>query len=96
MLLIYIGAYERRDTDPTPVDQISWCKVVRAPSRPFGQKTNLLSQYHQGFGNRDVRVAEIVERELEKPNLTSGDTCMLANFGHRRRRGRCVLDTSGC
>jgi hypothetical protein len=38
------------DTDPTPVDQISWCKVVRVPSRPFGQKTNLLSQYHQGFG----------------------------------------------
>ncbi len=38
------------DTDPTPVDQISWWKVVRAPSRPFGQKTSLLSQYHQGFG----------------------------------------------
>ena len=38
------------DTDPTPVDQISWCKVVRAPSRPYGQKTNLLSQHHQGFG----------------------------------------------
>jgi hypothetical protein len=38
------------DTDPTPVDQISWWKVVRAPSRPFGQKTNLLSQHHQGFG----------------------------------------------
>jgi hypothetical protein len=37
------------DTDPTPVDRISW-KVVRAPSRPFGQKTNLLSQHHQGFG----------------------------------------------
>jgi hypothetical protein len=38
------------DTDPTPVDQISWCKVVHTPSRPFGQKTNFLSQYHQGFG----------------------------------------------
>jgi hypothetical protein len=38
------------DTDPTPVDRISWWKVVRAPSRPFGQKTNLLSQHHQGFG----------------------------------------------
>jgi hypothetical protein len=38
------------DTDPTPPDQISWCKVVRAPSRPFGQKTNLLSHHHQGFG----------------------------------------------
>jgi hypothetical protein len=23
------------DTDPTPVDQISWCKVVRVPRRPF-------------------------------------------------------------
>ena len=30
--------------------RISWWKVVRAPSRPFGQKTNLLSQHHQGFG----------------------------------------------
>lgn len=38
------------DTDPSPVDRISWWKVVRAPSRPFGQKTNLLSQHHQGFG----------------------------------------------
>jgi hypothetical protein len=28
------------DTDPSPVDRISWWKVVRAPSRPFGQKTN--------------------------------------------------------
>ena len=27
---------------PTPVEQISWCKVVRVPSRPFGRKTNLL------------------------------------------------------
>ncbi len=39
-----------RTTDPSPVDRISWWKVVRAPSRPFGQKTNLLSQHHQGFG----------------------------------------------
>jgi hypothetical protein len=38
------------DTDPNPVDQISWCKVVRVPSRPFGKKTNLLLQHHQGFG----------------------------------------------
>ena len=38
------------DTDPTLVDQISWYKVVRAPNRPFGQKTNLLSQHYQGFG----------------------------------------------
>jgi hypothetical protein len=38
------------DTDPTPVDQISWCKVVLEPNRPFGQMTNSLSQYHQGFG----------------------------------------------
>jgi hypothetical protein len=37
-------------TDPTPQDQISWWKVVRTPNRPFGQKTNLLSQHHQGFG----------------------------------------------
>jgi hypothetical protein len=28
---------------------VSPCKV-RAPSRPFGQKTNLLSHHHQGFG----------------------------------------------
>jgi hypothetical protein len=35
---------------PTPVDQISWCKVVHTPNRPFGQKTNLLSHHHQGFG----------------------------------------------
>jgi hypothetical protein len=38
------------DTDPTPVDQISWWKVVHTPRRPFGQKTNLLSHHHQGFG----------------------------------------------
>jgi len=38
------------DMDPSPVDRISWWKVVREPIRPFGQKTNLLSQYHQGFG----------------------------------------------
>ena len=38
----------------------------------------------------------IVARELERPNLTSGDACRLASFGHRRRRGRRVLDTSGC
>ena len=38
------------DTDPSPVDRISWWKVVRAPSKPFGQKTNLLSQHQQGFG----------------------------------------------
>jgi hypothetical protein len=29
---------EVEDTDATPVTQISWCKVVRAPSRPFGLK----------------------------------------------------------
>ncbi len=29
-------------------------------------------------------------------NQTSGDACRLASFGHRRRRGRCVLDTSDC
>ncbi len=38
------------DTDPSPVDRISWWKVVRAPSRLFGQKTNLLSHHQQGFG----------------------------------------------
>jgi hypothetical protein len=38
------------NTDPSPVDRISWWKVVRAQSRPFGQKTNILSQHHQGFG----------------------------------------------
>ncbi len=48
-----------------------------------------------GIRNRDVRVAEIVVRE-KRPNLTSGDTCRIAIFGHLRRRGRCVLDTSGC
>jgi hypothetical protein len=30
--------------------QLLWYKVVLTPNRPFGQKTNLLSQYHQGFG----------------------------------------------
>ena len=39
---------EDEDTDRSPVEQMSWYKVV--PNRPFGQKTNLLSQYHQGFG----------------------------------------------
>ena len=50
-----------------------------------------------GIRNRDVRVAEIVVRELEnaKPDKW-GYSCRLASFGHRRRRGRCVLDTSGC
>jgi hypothetical protein len=43
------------DTDPTPVDPISWCKVVCAPNRPFGQKTNLLSQHHQPQEERQVR-----------------------------------------
>ncbi len=38
------------DTDPSPVDRISWWKVVLTPSRPFGQKTNLLSQHQQVFG----------------------------------------------
>jgi hypothetical protein len=44
--------YVVEDTDPTPVDQISWCKVVHTPSRPFGQNTNLhlLSHHQQGFG----------------------------------------------
>jgi hypothetical protein len=41
---------EVEDSDATPVDQISWCKVLRAPSRPFGQKTSLFSQHQQGFG----------------------------------------------
>ena len=49
-----------------------------------------------GIRNRDVRVAEIVVRELEKTKPESGDAYSLASFGHRRRRGRCVLDTSGC
>ncbi len=31
-----------------------------------------------------------------EPNQTSGDACRLASFGHRRRRDRCVLDTSSC
>ncbi len=42
--------YEVEDTDPTPVEQISWYKVVHTRIRPFGQKSNLLSQHHQGFG----------------------------------------------
>jgi hypothetical protein len=64
------------DTDPTPVDQISWCKFVLTPSRPFGQKTNLLLHHHHQcvlslvptarIVIRDVRVGEIVEREVEK------------------------------
>ena len=41
---------EVEESDPPPVEQISWCKVVHVPSRPFGEKTNLLSQHHQGFG----------------------------------------------
>jgi hypothetical protein len=52
------------DTDPRPVDRISWWKVVRAQSRPFGQKTNFRAS--SGIRNRDVRIAEIVVRELEK------------------------------
>jgi hypothetical protein len=43
-----------------------------------------------GIRDRDVRVAEIVVRELEKANLTSGDACRLASFGHRRRSSRQV------
>jgi hypothetical protein len=41
---------EVKDPDATPVIQISWFTVVRVPSRPFGQKTSLFSQYQQGFG----------------------------------------------
>ncbi len=35
-------------------------------------------------------------RELEKAKPDKWDACRLAIFGHRRRRGRCVLDNSGC
>jgi hypothetical protein len=45
-----LAEVENWDTDSSPVDRISWWKVVRTPSRPFGQKTNLLSQHQQGFG----------------------------------------------
>jgi hypothetical protein len=38
----------------------------------------------------DVRVAEIVTRELEKAKPESGDTCRFASFGHHRRRDRHV------
>jgi hypothetical protein len=36
---------EVEDTDLTTVMQISWWKVVRAPNRPFGQKTSLFSRH---------------------------------------------------
>jgi hypothetical protein len=42
---------------------------------------------------RDSGVAEIVVRELQRPNLGSEDAYRLVNFGHRRRRHTCVLDT---
>ena len=41
----YALVCEVEDTDRSAVEQISWCKVVHVPSRPFGQKTNLLSQH---------------------------------------------------
>ena len=46
----HVRVCEVEDTDRSPEDQISWWKVVRVPNRPFGQKTNLMSQHHQGFG----------------------------------------------
>ena len=54
------------DTDPSPVDRISWWKVVRTPSRPFGQNDEFTVTASSGIRNRDVRVVEIVVRELEK------------------------------
>ena len=41
---------EVEETDRSPTEQISWWKTAHVPIRPFGQKTNLLSQDHQGFG----------------------------------------------
>ena len=49
-----------------------------------------------GIRNLDVRVAEIVVRELEKAKPDKWGCVQVREFGHRRRRGRCVLDTSGC
>ncbi len=49
-----------------------------------------------GIRNRDVRVAEIMARELEKTKPDKWGCVQARGFGHLRRRGRYVLDTSGC
>jgi hypothetical protein len=66
------------------------------PSRPFGQKTNLLSQHHQGFGITTRGLPRLWWGTSKRTNLGSGDTYRLTSFGHRRRRHTCVLDTIDC
>jgi hypothetical protein len=49
---------------------------------------------HTVVGARHARVCE-VEDELQKTKPDKWDAYRLARFGHRRRRRRCVLDTTG-
>ena len=53
------------DTDPTPVEKISWCKVVLT-KQTFWTVDQFDLTASAGIRDRDTRVAEIVVRELEK------------------------------
>jgi hypothetical protein len=46
----HVRVCEGEDVDPSRMDQISWCQVVRVLSRPLGQKTSSQSHHQQGFG----------------------------------------------
>ena len=48
-----------------------------------------------GIRNREKRVAEIVVRELKRPNLVRGGAYRLAKCGQLRRRLTCGLETFG-
>jgi hypothetical protein len=69
--------YEVEDTDRSPLEQISWCKVVLVPSR--WTEDQFVVTTSSGIRDRDTRVAEIVTRELQK--VKPGNTYRLVNFG---------------
>jgi hypothetical protein len=49
-----------------------------------------------GIRNRDVRVAEIVARELEKTKPDKWGWVQARELWSPQEGDRCVLDTSGC
>ena len=98
----YVHVCETEDSDTTPVEQISWCQVLRLPNRPFGltkqtfwTEDQFVGTSSPGIRDHETKVAEIVMRDIQRTNLTSGDVSRLVSLGQRRRSHTCVLDTIG-
>ncbi len=76
---------------------VSWCTEALCEVQTFWTEDEFTVTASSGIRNRDVRVAEIVVRELEKAKPDKwGYVQALDLWSPQEERDRCVLDTSGC